>query len=225
MRPRALVSLAVVLSALVAAPRASADADPASDILLGSPVFYPFQPTVSTDLQHSLERALSQLRSKGLNLKVAIIDTPVDLAAVANMFGKPQTYADFLDREISFNQSQPLLVVMPAGFGVARAGPSGALSGVKVDSTHQSDGLARSAIVAVAKIAQANGKPISTGPVPSAGGGSGGTSPLITFGGPALLVVLGALAAGLLRRRTVAAERETPAGEHPEHRTGDHSEP
>jgi hypothetical protein len=202
MRLRRLAPLAAVLAALAAPSAALADADPASDILLGSPAFYPFQPPVAGGLQHQLERALAQLKSKGLNLKVAIIGSPVDLGAVPNMFGKPQAYADFLGREISFNRPQPLLVVMPAGFGVSHAP---APSGVEVDSSHQSNGLARSAIVAVARIAEASGKPVSVGAIPSASGSSSGTSPLITFGGPALLVILGALAAALVRRRT--AER------------------
>ncbi len=204
---RRLALLAIALSSWAVAPRALADADPASDILLGSPAFYPYQPAVSAPLQHDLERALAQLKAKGLNLKVAIIGSPVDLGAIPNMFGRPQVYAGFLAREISFNQPQPLLVVMPAGFGVSHAGPPGALAGLTVDSSHQADGLARSAILAVERIARADGRPISAGAIPSVSGGSGGgTSPLITFGGPAVLVVLGALAAGLVRRRAAATD-------------------
>ena len=76
-----------------------------------------------------------------------------------------------------------------------------------MDSAHQSNGLTRSAIVAVERVARANGKPISVSSLPSAGGGSGGgVSPLIIFGVPALLVVLGAFVAGRLRRRAAPAE-------------------
>jgi hypothetical protein len=208
-----LVVLSVGLSwALLAASVARADADPASDILLGSPAFYPFQPSVSSALQHQLEATLAQLRAKGLNLKVAIIESPVDLGAIPNMFGKPQTYADFLEREISFNSPVPLLVVMPTGFGVSHAGPISALSGLSVDAAQQSNGLARAAILAVVRIARAEDKPVTAGPLASATGGSGGgTSPLLTFGGPAVLVLLAAAGAGLVRRRAAAVDAAKPA--------------
>ena len=66
---------------------------------------------------------------EGLPLKVAIIHSPADLGAIPSIFGKPQGYANFLDREISFNGPVPLLVVMPDGYGVAglHAGVAGAV--------------------------------------------------------------------------------------------------
>jgi hypothetical protein len=214
MPARALIMLAALAAVLAAAPAALgptpalADADPASDTLLVAPVFYPYQPPTSPALAKALEGALRELRAKGLDLKVAIIDDPTDLGAVTNLYGMPQKYADFLDMEISFNTNQPLLVVMYAGYGVSNAGPQGMLNGLAPDAGHQADGLARSAITAVQRIATANGKPIAA-PALSAlpassgsrGGSAGGTSPLLTFGAPVLLVVLVAAGAALLRRR------------------------
>ena len=191
---------------VLAAPGALADADPASDVLLGAPAFYPFEPPVSNSLQSQLQQELAQLQKKGLNLKVAIIGSPVDLGALPNMFGKPQTYANFLGREISFNQPQPLLVVMPNGFGISNAGPASALSGVKVDAAGKSNGLARSAILAVPRIAQAAGKPIAAVTPGGGGSGSGGTSPLLTFGAPALIVVLAVSLLAWRQRRAGALE-------------------
>ena len=207
---RLLALLALVAAvAWVGAPRAGADADPASDILLGAPAFYPYQPAVSASLQSQLEHKLALLKAKGLDLKVAIIGSPVDLGALPTMFGKPQTYANFLAQEISFNGPQPLLVVMPAGFGLAHAGPPSALSGLKVDSAQQSNGLASSATLAVQRIARANGKPIPTGSASSGPGRSGGgTSKLVTFGVPAVLVVLAAGTVWLLRRRPSRPSRD-----------------
>lgn len=198
---------------LAQAPRAAADADPASDFLLAAPVFYPFQPSTSTELKHALEGALAQLKSKGLSLKVAIIGGPTDLGGVPNLWGKPQTYADFLEKEIAFNRPQPLLVVMPAGFGVSHAGSASTLSGLTVDTAHRANGLTRTAILAVQRIAGANGTPISLGAIPSATAKSGGgTSPLITFAAPAAVVVLVILVMSLLRRRTAKDETPYPAG-------------
>jgi hypothetical protein len=193
--------------AALASPAARADADPASDILLGSPVFYPYQPVVSPSLQHELERTLSKLRAKGFNLKVAIIGSAPDLGAVANLFGRPQAYATFLDQEISFNKPQPLLVVMPNGFGVSHAASPSALAGLKIETHRGSDSLAASAIQAVVQIAKALGKPIAASRVSSTGGSSSsGVSPLITFGGPAIVVILAVAGLGLARRRAGARE-------------------
>jgi hypothetical protein len=67
--------------------------------------------------------------------------------------------------------------------------------------------LARTAILAVVRIARASGKPISLSQVASVSSRSGGgVSPLITFGAPALLVILGALLAGRLRRTPAASD-------------------
>ncbi|HUZ29304.1 MAG TPA: hypothetical protein VMU90_08695 [Solirubrobacteraceae bacterium] len=207
----AAVLLVAGLASSVAASSALGDADPASDILLGAPAFYPFSPPVSNTLQNQLEQELSELQKKGLNLKVGIIQSPVDLGAIPNMFGQPQTYANFLDREISFNQPQPLLVVMPNGFGISHAGPPSALSGLKVDAAGKSDGLTRSAILAVQRIAQANAKPIAALAPGGGKSGSGGTSPLITFGAPALIVLIAVSAIAWRQRRAGALETEEDA--------------
>jgi hypothetical protein len=205
----------VAAGSILSPARAGADADPASDTLLVAPVFYPYQPPTSPALQKALEGALAQLKARGLDLKVAIIDDPTDLGAVTNMYAMPQQYADFLDMEISFNTKQPLLVVMYAGFGVANAGPRGALSGLLPDTKHQADGLARSAIAAVVRLANANRKPIAApvvGAVAPAGGGGGGASPLLVFGAPVLLVGLAAVLAARLRRRHDADQPPTERG-------------
>jgi hypothetical protein len=66
---------------------------------------------------------------------------------------KPQVYADFLGKELSFLYKNRLLVVMPAGFGVYNRGaPTRAeksrLAGVKIDGPDP-DNLTRAATAAV----------------------------------------------------------------------------
>ena len=160
---RRILRLALVAACVALPASALGDADPASDVLLGAPAFFPFQPPVSQALQNQLQQQLAQLSKQGLPLKVAIIESPVDLGAIPNMFGKPQTYATFLDREISFQQQERVLVVMPAGFGLANVGPASAVSGLKLNAAGGSNGLTQSAIAAVQRIAQANGKTVSAG--------------------------------------------------------------
>jgi hypothetical protein len=196
------VLVALALPLLTAGP-AAADADPASDILLGSQVFYPYQPAVSAALQRQLEQKLSGLKANGMNLKVAIIQSPVDLGALPSIFGKPQQYAEFLDREISFSRPQPLLVVMPNGFGLVHAGPLSSVAGLKIDKAQKSNGLAAAAVQAVDRIAKANGKSTTggSGASSSSSGGGGGTSPVIIFGIPILVILLAVGAVLVLRRR------------------------
>jgi hypothetical protein len=196
----ALAALTALTLMGLAAPTAYGDADPASDFLLAAPVFYPYQPTTSPAVKSALEGVLAQLKRDGLNLKVAIVDSPNDLGAVTNLWRMPQPYADFLGKEISFNQKQPLLVVMPPGFGVYGLSAHGALSGLPLDALHQADGLARSAIAAVVRLARANGKPVAQ-PTIRGGASSGKGAPaLVVFGAPVLLVAIVALLA--LTRRT-----------------------
>lgn len=209
------LAMAMSICAVALPGPALGDADPASDVLLGVSAFYPYVPAVSASLQNQLQRELAELARRGLNLKVAIIESPTDLGAIPVLFGKPQTYANFLEREISFTGPQPLLVVMPQGFGLSHAGPITALDGLKVDSAGRSNGLTQSAILAVARIARTAGKPLpgsapTTGPSPS--GDGGGDSSLIGFGALAVLLVLGASIVVVRRRRVVATTRP-PGGQ------------
>src|SRR5258708_10141456 len=108
--PAALAALLV--GALFAPGAARADGDPASDVLLGEDVFYPYTPPVTAAIQHELSAATAAARKAKVPIKIALIASPVDLGVIPDLFGKPQQYAQFLDQEISFRCKQPLLVVI-----------------------------------------------------------------------------------------------------------------
>ena len=151
MSTRALLPLlATVAVALSLAPAALADGDPASDVLLGENVFYPYSPQVSSSLQKTLNAETAAAKQAGFQLKVALIAGPVDLGVIPDLFGKPQKYADFLDQEISFQGKQPLLVVMKAGYGVQGVTPHvrSTLSSIAPPAGGASNDLAEAAIVA-----------------------------------------------------------------------------
>src|SRR4051812_43228004 len=120
---RALVTAVLLALTLPAAP-ARADGDPASDVLLLQDVFTPYQPEVPKPVVNGLSATLKKARAAGYPLKVAVIASKNDLGSVPQFFGRPQPYATFLEREIAFNKPEPLLTVMPAGYGVAVAGPN-----------------------------------------------------------------------------------------------------
>jgi hypothetical protein len=197
----------VAFGSLLAPAAALADGDPASDVLLGDNVFYPYTPAVPRSIQQTLNAETAAAKAAGLPIKVALIAAPTDLGVIPDLFGKPQPYADFLDQEISFTSKQRLLVVMSTGYGVQGFdGPATiAIRGVAKPAGKTSTALAQAAIVAVARLAAASGHPIKgvAGLAPAQGGGGGGSRAPIVIG-LVLAVVLIAITMIVLRRRQAA---------------------
>jgi hypothetical protein len=200
------ISLLALAGGSVCAGVAAADADPASDVLLVQNAFLPYDPTTPPPLVKALDQALTEIHGTGLALKVAIIGSPVDLGGIPELFGQVRRYAAFLETEISYRGPQPLLVVMPDGLSLQAAGPPSALSGLAVDADQRSGGLARTAVLAVERIAAARGHPIAA-PSLAASGGGGGAGPLLFAVPAALLVVV----AGFVVWRRRAIGREVPS--------------
>lgn len=210
----AKVVIAALLVAVLAAgagmfaatPAARGDGDPASDILLGTDVFYPFDPPVSAAVHRALDAATAAAQKAHVRVKVALIGAPTDLGVIPSLFGKPQEYADFLYHEITFLGPQRLLVVMSDGYGTQGLTPAArkAVASLPKPAGRTSTALAQAATVAVARIAAAEGHPISSVPgVPSAasGSGSGGGSALPIVGGLAAAAIAIAVGVVALRRR------------------------
>jgi hypothetical protein len=177
----AMIASLASIATLTWAATALSDGDPASDVLLAQSVFYPYSPSVAGSLQRTLNAETSEARRAHFPIKVALIDTPVDLGAIPTLFAKPQQYAAFLDEEISFAGSkQLLLVVMPNGYGVQGLGASatGSASTLERPTSRASDDLARAAIAAVPKLAAAAGHPIAGASGGSGGGDGSGTTEL-----------------------------------------------
>jgi hypothetical protein len=200
MRAITVAALAVAAGMLLPSV-ALADGDPASDVLLGESVFYPFTPTVSASLQKQLNGETAAASRAHFPIKVALIGSPVDLGAIPTLFGKPAQYADFLDQEISFTgQKQPLLVVMRAGYGVSGLDPAAteAAAGLRKPSGGTVDDLAQAAILAVPKLAAASGHPIGA---VTGGSSPGGSSHLLPVLALAVVAVAAAAAIGAVRWR------------------------
>jgi hypothetical protein len=210
MRNRLATGLAIALAllsvlAVTFAPRARADGDPASDVLLGENVFYPYQPATSKTLMASLNSATNAAAKRHFPLKVALIASPIDLGIIPQLLGKPQSYAKYLDYEISFTSKQPLLVVMKDGYGVEGlpASATAAVAKLAPPAGGTPDDLAQAALSATGKLADAAGHPIagvkSTSSASGAGGGGGGNAVLLIVLIVAALGTAGALIA--IRRR------------------------
>lgn len=161
---RLLAPLALLVALVVAPAVARADGDPASDVLLTQRQYLPYKPPLSKDVLSKLEAATLAIQKTGKPVRVALIQTPSDLGAVPDFFGRPEEYAKFLSKELELGYHGGLLVVMPAGTGTAKISDAGAnsLRGLQISSSAQSDDLARTAIFALQRIARAQGKPIPT---------------------------------------------------------------
>jgi hypothetical protein len=121
---RRLRVVALVAFALLAfAGVARADGDPASDTLLYTNAFLPYA-APSKAAASDLAKQIAAVYTAGNRVKVAVIQSRTDLGAIPSLFGKPMRYAPFLGNEISGIYIGPLLVVMPAGYGVWDGGRS-----------------------------------------------------------------------------------------------------
>jgi hypothetical protein len=109
--------LVVVIAVCALAGTARADGDPASDYLLGTQVFLPFDVKLPAAKQQELVSIVRDANKSGYAIRVALIGSPYDLGAVTSLWRKPRPYAKFLGAEIQFVYKHRLLVVMPNGFG------------------------------------------------------------------------------------------------------------
>jgi hypothetical protein len=200
-----LLSATVLLSGLITFPTAArADGDPASDVLATQPLFLPQDAGIPIAQQGQLAELLQTTARNGYQIRVAIIAARSDLGSVTELWRQPQTYARFLDQELSLVYGGPLLVVMPNGFGFYDPGSlrqpqREALAGVRIRAG--GPGLAAASLAAVHGLAAASGHPVQIPPAPATGPGarSTNTASVLAFAIGAALIVL-AWAASLRAR-------------------------
>ena len=207
-RALCVVALAGVCFAAVGGV-ASADIDPASDVLLQQDYFVPYEPAVCTEEKSALEAATRKAKAAGYQLKVAIIASQIDLGGAPEFFGHPTPYAKFLGRELAtfgphgqVKKRIHLITLMPQGWGLYQVDPraAGVVGAIKIPSGADSSALAQAAIRAVPEVATAAGHPTSAVNIPS-GCSHENSTPVWIFMAPFLLVIAGLLAHYLLGRR------------------------
>lgn len=191
-----MITFATVLAvAALPAQPALADGDPASDVLTTQSLFMPQDAGVQEARQSQLVALLSAAARAGVPLRVAVIASPSDLGSVSELWRHPDTYARFLDQELSLVYRGPLLVVMPNGFGVEWTGPAAARARSAVGALPPpgpGHGLGDATFVAIRRIASASGHPL---PVPSPTGqsrpaSSGDTIAWLVFAAGAVLIAV-----------------------------------
>jgi hypothetical protein len=196
----------VALAALLAAPAARADGDPASDYLIGQKVFFPYDLKVSPAAQQQLVSLVDEANRAGFKIRVAMIWSSYDLGSITGLWRKPQTYARFLAAELRYIYRDRLLVVMPNGFGFNRPGQTGGKEYAtlsKLDIKPGPTGFIEATRTAVQRLAAASGVKL-TGTVVAKGSSQNRDRLIIVLGAIAVLLV----AIGLrlvLRRRSQTA--------------------
>ena len=194
-----------VLAACAFAGTARADGDPASDYLLGTQVFLPFDLKLPAAKQAKLTSIVRDANKSGYTIRVAVIASAYDLGAVTSLWNKPRQYARFLAAEIQFIYKRRLLIVMPNGFGFNWPEHPGTkeyalLETIPVGTS--ADGMLESAVTAVQKLAGASGVTIVRAKTPATS--KGGTHDRVFI---VLAAVAGLALAVLLR---LALRRKRP---------------
>jgi hypothetical protein len=164
-RRLAVITAILASVALIAAPAALADGDPASDVLVENTLFNPIDSGVSLGSQTQLEAVLTASKRAGFPIRVALIASQSDLGTATTLWRDPKDYARYLWIELSQLYGGQVLVVMPNGFGLygSRAGAHPVTTGeVSVRATAPGSGeqLATAALSAVPLLARAAGHPI-----------------------------------------------------------------
>jgi hypothetical protein len=180
-----------VIAAAILASGAEANGDPASDVLPFSTVFLSIVDPRTSSAGRELLAATQAAAKKKRPIRVAVISQPSDLGLIQSLWKKPQTYAEFLGKELfNFGRYNGTLVVsMPNGFGIngpdaARGKP--ALARLPKPNTNNLEQLGKDTADAVRQVAAANGYvlPASSG---SGSGTSGFMIILAALGGAAVI--------------------------------------
>jgi hypothetical protein len=200
--------LLALVAALAVVPLARADGDPASDYLLTRSTFVPPDLGISAADAARLTATVDAARSRGYPIRVALIGSAYDLGSVVSLDHKPKQYARFLGEELAFVYHGRLLVVMPNGFGVSRAGRPLPAEQRVVDRLPapgaRGPQLVQAGIDGVRALAAASG--VHVPPPRLASQGAGGMSPVrwgLLGGGAAVLLLLAAAGVLVVRRRKV----------------------
>jgi hypothetical protein len=173
--PRLLAGTLVGAAAIFAsAPAAFAHGDPSSHTL-EQDVLYPAvadRPTPETELR--LLGLLYAARDEGYPIKVALVANEQDLTDDASMLQRPQDYAEYVVAQLGMSPARLalVLVITPAGYGLAGAATAGGLAhmvtrpeAARLISSLPpvgagGEGLAVSALGAVRRLAAESGHPL-----------------------------------------------------------------
>jgi hypothetical protein len=155
-----LAAAVILLATLTGVPAARADGDPASDYLIGESVFTPYDASIPASRTTQLRLLVSEAKTRGFTIRVALIETRTDLGAILVLWRKPEQYARFLGQELSHWYRGRLLIVMPNGYGVSKNGKAVAREQAalaQLPPPSAADDLTVAAVAAVRRLARLQG--------------------------------------------------------------------
>jgi hypothetical protein len=199
-RPAVALLLAVAAAGLLAAG-AQANGDPASDVLPFTTVFLSIKSPNTSTAGRQLLTVTKAAAQKKRPIRVAVISQPSDLGLIQSLWQKPQTYSEFLGKELfQFGRyTGTTLIVMPNGYGVYgpdAAKGKAALAKLPKPNSNDLEQLGKDGVGAVRAVAAANGY-VLPAPSDSGSGASAWVIILAALGGAA--VVAGAVFFALRR--------------------------
>jgi hypothetical protein len=200
------------LAALALPSAAGANGDPASDVLLTTQVFLPFEAPISKSASNDLKDTVAAANARGYKLRVAVIAFTGDLGTAVSLWGHPQAYSKFLWSEIAFVYNSRLLVAMPSGFGFydGKKPIAKELRGIaRVKPGKIPTALTQSTARTVRALAASNGITL-----PKSSGGSSSRDRLIILGAAVLAFALVLVfPTRLFRRRRARDAERSPSSE------------
>jgi hypothetical protein len=208
---QALALLAMLALAGAWAPTsATADGDPASDVLATQSLFLPQDAAVPPAQQAQLAALLREAARRRYPIRAALIASATDLGSVTALWNQPQNYAQFLGQELGLVYDGPLLVVMPSGFGLYHVPHVSTAEHVLASGPNPRSGIGAAAISGIRNLAAAAGHPLAP-PTVTSNRRATGTSPVpwIVFAVGAILVALAWMAS--LRARPLSRPGRKPS--------------
>jgi hypothetical protein len=213
----ALVSAIVALSIALVPAAASADGDPASDVLVSQTAFVPWDAHSPGAAAGRLSSVVAAAQRAGYPVRVAVIASASDLGSVTQLWRRPKQYAEYLGVELSVAFRGGVVVVMPNGDGAYHAGvPMNAVRAALARRPSQGarvDDLTLQAVAAVERLAAAAGHRLpasaSQAPEPTASSASNHAGDWIAFGAGLVLVVFAWVAS--FRARPFGFPRADPS--------------
>ncbi len=113
------LAVVALLASLAFPGLARADGDPASDVLIGGRIFWPYSVKLPADSRKALESSVQSSWKQGFRVRVALINNEFDLGSAGLLSRHPPEYAQFLAQELAAVKGTDwLLVVMPNGYGL-----------------------------------------------------------------------------------------------------------
>jgi hypothetical protein len=201
---------ALLALAALSSPPARADGDPASDVLASQPLFLPADGGLPQAQAAQLSGLLASAQRQGMPIRVALIATQADLGSVGELWGKPQSYAQFLGQELAQVYRGTVVVVMPTGAGVYHPPAPAHGDQLRATATARGTPMIETAVVTVQTLASNAGRHLALArAVAAPGSGTGlGSVDLGSWLGLAAGAALIALAwAASLRARPAARLR------------------